>query len=108
MPPTSCCSTTPIFRAISKESPTITTAATREPVPFGSSLHGRADGIWSSIWGEVPAGCRLLATSSVGPCRKGVLLAARKKSDEPRVRVAPLGELRAYTISEQELEKLEQ
>lgn len=32
----------------------------------------------------------------------------RKKSDEPRVRVAPLGELRAYTISEQELEKLEQ
>jgi hypothetical protein len=35
-------------------------------------------------------------------------LAARKKSEEPRVRIAPLGELRAYTISEQELEKLEQ
>jgi hypothetical protein len=34
-------------------------------------------------------------------------LAARKKSEEPRVRVAPLGELRAYTISEQELEQLE-
>lgn len=35
-------------------------------------------------------------------------MAARKKSEEPRIRVAPLGELRAYTISEQELEKLEQ
>jgi hypothetical protein len=35
-------------------------------------------------------------------------LAARRRSEEPRVRVAPLGELRAYTISEQELEKLEQ
>lgn len=35
-------------------------------------------------------------------------MAARRKNDEPRVRIAPLGELRAYTISEQELEKLEQ
>lgn len=35
-------------------------------------------------------------------------MAARKKTEEPVVRVAPLGELRAYTISEHELEKLEQ
>jgi hypothetical protein len=35
-------------------------------------------------------------------------LAARKKSDEQMVRIAPLGELRAYTISEHELEQLEQ
>jgi hypothetical protein len=35
-------------------------------------------------------------------------LAARKKPEEQVVRVAPLGELRAYTISEHELEKLEQ
>ncbi len=35
-------------------------------------------------------------------------MAARKKSGEQVVRVAPLGELRAYTISEHELEKLEQ
>ena len=35
-------------------------------------------------------------------------MAARKKSEEQVVRVAPLGELRAYTISEHELEKLEQ
>lgn len=35
-------------------------------------------------------------------------MAARRRNGEQRVRVAPLGELRAYTISEQELEKLEQ
>jgi hypothetical protein len=35
-------------------------------------------------------------------------LAAKKKTEEQVVRVAPLGELRAYTISEHELEKLEQ
>jgi hypothetical protein len=35
-------------------------------------------------------------------------LAARRRSEEQVVRVAPLGELRAYTISEHELEKLEQ
>jgi hypothetical protein len=35
-------------------------------------------------------------------------LATKKKSEEQLVRVAPLGELRAYTISEHELEKLEQ
>jgi hypothetical protein len=35
-------------------------------------------------------------------------LAAKKKTDEQMVRIAPLGELRAYTISEHELEKLEQ
>jgi hypothetical protein len=34
-------------------------------------------------------------------------LAARKKTDDQVVHVAPLGELRAYTISEHELEKLE-
>lgn len=33
-------------------------------------------------------------------------MAARKRSEEQLVRVAPLGELRAYTISEHELEKL--
>lgn len=33
---------------------------------------------------------------------------AKKRSEEPVVRVAPLGELRAYMISEHELEKLEQ
>lgn len=35
-------------------------------------------------------------------------MAARKKSLDPRFRVAPLGEVRAYTILEFELEKLEQ
>ena len=35
-------------------------------------------------------------------------MAAKKKTEEQVVRVAPLGELRAYTISEHELEKLEQ
>lgn len=35
-------------------------------------------------------------------------MAARRRSADQRVRVAPLGELRAYTISEHELEKLEQ
>jgi hypothetical protein len=35
-------------------------------------------------------------------------LAAKKRSDEQQVRVAPLGELRAYTISEHELDVLEQ
>jgi len=35
-------------------------------------------------------------------------LAARRRNPEQVVRVAPLGELRAYTISEHELEKLEQ
>jgi hypothetical protein len=35
-------------------------------------------------------------------------LATRRRTDEQVVRVAPLGELRAYTISEHELEKLEQ
>jgi hypothetical protein len=35
-------------------------------------------------------------------------VAARKKNEDQVVRVAPLGELRAYTISEHELEKLEQ
>jgi hypothetical protein len=35
-------------------------------------------------------------------------LAAKKKPEEQVVRIAPLGELRAYTISEHELEKLEQ
>ena len=35
-------------------------------------------------------------------------MAAKKKIEEQLVRVAPLGELRAYTISEHELEKLEQ
>lgn len=35
-------------------------------------------------------------------------MAARRKTEEQVVRVAPLGELRAYTISEHELEKLEQ
>lgn len=34
-------------------------------------------------------------------------MAARKKPEEQVVRVAPLGELPAYTISEQELERLE-
>jgi hypothetical protein len=33
-------------------------------------------------------------------------LAAKKKTDEPEVRVAPLGELRVYMISEHELEQL--
>jgi hypothetical protein len=35
-------------------------------------------------------------------------LAARKRTGEQVVRIAPLGELRAYTISEHELEKLAQ
>lgn len=35
-------------------------------------------------------------------------MVARKRNTEPLFRVAPLGELRAYTISEHELEKLEQ
>lgn len=35
-------------------------------------------------------------------------MAARKKNVQPSFRVAPLGELLAYTISEHELEKLEQ
>jgi hypothetical protein len=35
-------------------------------------------------------------------------LAAKRKTEEQIIRVAPLGELRAYTISEHELEKLEQ
>ncbi len=35
-------------------------------------------------------------------------MAARRRSEEQVVRIAPLGELRAYTISEHELEKLEQ
>ncbi len=35
-------------------------------------------------------------------------MAARKKTEDQVVRVAPLGELRAYTISEHELDKLEQ
>jgi hypothetical protein len=34
-------------------------------------------------------------------------LAAKKKTEEQVVRIAPLGELRAYVISEHELEKLE-
>jgi hypothetical protein len=40
--------------------------------------------------------------------RVRVALAARKKTEEQVVRVAPLGGLRAYTISEHELEKLKQ
>jgi hypothetical protein len=39
---------------------------------------------------------------------KEPVLAARKKSDEQIIRIAPIGILRAYTISEHELEKLEQ
>jgi hypothetical protein len=35
-------------------------------------------------------------------------LTSKKKTEEQLVRIAPLGELRAYTISEHELEKLEQ
>lgn len=35
-------------------------------------------------------------------------MAAKKKTEEQVVRVAPLGELRAYTIWEHELEQLEQ
>ncbi len=35
-------------------------------------------------------------------------MAARRRTEEQRVRVAPLGELRAYTIWEHELEALEQ
>ncbi len=35
-------------------------------------------------------------------------MAARRKNPEPPLRIAPLGELRAYTISEHELENLEQ
>lgn len=35
-------------------------------------------------------------------------MAAKRRDAEPRVRIAPLGELRAYTISEYELDKLEQ
>lgn len=35
-------------------------------------------------------------------------MGAKKKTEEQVVRVAPLGELRAYMISEHELEKLEQ
>jgi hypothetical protein len=35
-------------------------------------------------------------------------VAAKKRTDEQNVRIAPLGELRGYTISEHELEKFEQ
>jgi hypothetical protein len=45
---------------------------------------------------------------SAGPRREGVALAARKKTEEQVVRVAQPGELRGYTISEHELDKLEQ
>jgi Flp pilus assembly protein TadB len=48
------------------------------------------------------------AGSSAGRSHNGVALAAKKKTQEQVVRIAPLGELRAYTISEHELEKLEQ
>src|SRR5437764_971381 len=108
MPPTSCCSTKPIFRATGKGSPTITTAATCGPALSASRPHGRAGGTSWSIWEGGLAESRPQARSSAGLCREGGTLAARKKTEEQVVRVAPLGELRAYTISEHELERLEQ
>jgi hypothetical protein len=56
------------------------------------------------VSGSSTPGARL----SAGPWREGVALATRKKTEEQVVRVTPPGELRAHTILEHGLDKLEQ
>src|SRR5205823_6471683 len=89
-------------------SPTTTTAATRAAARTASSPLTLGAGTWWSTWAAARAECRPRAASSAGRRPEGFPVAAKKKADEQVVRVAPLGELRAYTISEHELEKLEQ
>src|SRR5947208_3487427 len=102
----SCCSMRTTTRTTARGNHTTATAAMHERVPSASNLPRRGAGISSSIWEVVPAESKLPDRSWRFGDHEGTL-AAKKKTDEQVVRIAPLGELRAYTISEHELEKLE-